>query len=200
MSDLRRTDLTDTGPATGHRPAAYAPDADEFDSEINIRAVVWSGVGLTITVLVVVVLMWWMLKGIGSFEDRRDTPLTPVEAAHPQPPPPSPRLQWDVVTDMNAFLASEKALEEHAGWADPNRSALRLPIDAAIDVIARRGVAPLATAPAGDSADTAGTPQGSVQPGGQQPAATMQNALPGAPAQPAPTPAAANGNGQGPGR
>jgi hypothetical protein len=200
MSDLRRTDLVDTGPATGRpRPSqgghgGHAPETEEFDREINIRSIVWLGVGLVITALVVHLFIWWMLKGIRYYDDRRDTPLTPVEAANPQPQPPAPRLQPDVVTDMSSFLANERQREDHAAWVDRNQGSLRLPLGAAMDLIVKRGVAPLAAAPAGG---VAGNPQGSAQPGGQQPGATMQNALPKAPAQPAP---GAAGGGQGPGR
>lgn len=114
----------------------------EFDREINVRGVIWTGLGLVAVTLVAVLLVWWLLHGFGSFDDKRDVRLTPIEQASPQQPPPEPRLQVSPVDDMRAMREDEDRRLQTAGWVDRQQGILRVPIDVAMDVVAARGVAP----------------------------------------------------------
>jgi hypothetical protein len=139
-----RSDLdakTDTGPGAGHGVTAHTPESAEFDREINLRSVVLIGAALIAVALVVHLVIWWLLRGIGNYDERRDTPLTPIEAANPQPPPPEPRLQVSPNEDMRMMRAQEDLALDHAAWANQRQGTLRVPIDVAIEVIAARGVA-----------------------------------------------------------
>ncbi|HKI04049.1 MAG TPA: hypothetical protein VKK31_18865 [Thermoanaerobaculia bacterium] len=145
-SDRRdRSDLdakTDTGPGVGHGATAYAPEDADFDREIDVRSIVWSGVALTVVTLVAAVIVWLLLRGIGSYDDRRDVPLSPIEAANPQQPPPEPRLEVSSSELLNRVREEEDLVLNHADWVNPQQGIVRVPIDVAIDVIAARGAAP----------------------------------------------------------
>jgi len=181
-----RSDLdakTDTGPGAGHGVTAHAPESAEFDREINLRGVVMIGAALLVTALVIHLVIWWLLRGIGNFDERRDTPLTPIEASSPQPPPPEPRLQVSPNEDMRMMRAQEDLALNHA---NQGQGTLQVPIDVAIDVIAARGVASQVVGGTGSMAnpdqtriETGGTPADVRKPG-----ATVQNALPASPARP----------------
>jgi len=114
----------------------------EFDREINVRGVIWTGLALVAVALVVHLLIWWLLRGFSSFDDKHDVRLTPIEQASPQPPPPEPRLQISPVDDMQRMREEEDRLLNHAAWTDRQQGTVRVPIDVAIDVVAARGVAP----------------------------------------------------------
>jgi len=112
----------------------------EFDRDINVRGVVWTGLALVAVALVVHLLIWWLLRGFGSFDDKRDVRLTPIERASPQAPPPEPRLQVSPVDDMGAMREEEDRRLQTAGWVDRQQGVVRVPIDVAMEEILRRGV------------------------------------------------------------
>src|SRR5262245_36437435 len=113
----------------------------ELDREINVRGIVWTGVTLVATSLVVSVLMWWMLRGFSRFDEKRDVRLTPIEVASPQQQPPEPRLQDDPNGDMRRMREKEDRLLGQAGWVNRQQGIVRVPIDVAMEEILSRGVA-----------------------------------------------------------
>lgn len=135
---------------------------ERFDREISLKGLVWSSLGLAAVAVLAHFLMWWLLVGFEKHDDGRDPALSPIEAANPQKEPPEPRLQ---VTqgfaannpalpparsedeDMAAMREQETILLEEAAWLDEKQGTVRVPIDVAIAVIARRGVAPLQETP-----------------------------------------------------
>ncbi|HEV2856211.1 MAG TPA: hypothetical protein VHC97_25705 [Thermoanaerobaculia bacterium] len=185
----RKDDLdakTDTGPGPGRGVTAHATEEAEFDREINVRGIVLSGVALIAVAVVTHLLMWGLLHGFSSYDEKRDVRLTPIEAASPQPPPPEPRLQISPQEDMRLMRAQEDQALQNAGWVNQQQGAVRVPVDVAIDVIAARGVAPQVV---GGTASSMNPDQTRMQIGGtpadvRKPGATVQNALPAAPAPP----------------
>jgi len=167
-------DPTTTGPATGQGHSAYAPETEQFDREINVRGVIWSGIVLVIVAVVAHLIVWWMLKGFEHHDEKRDVRLSPVEAANPQQTPPGPLLQRDTVADMQKMREDEdKALNQPA-WIDQQQGVVRLPLKDAIDAIAARGVAPEVVGGrtgAPITTDAGGNPA-------TTPGATVQNARP----------------------
>ena len=193
-----RSDLdakTDTGPGPGHGITAHSPAAGEFDHEINLGGILKTGAALVAVTAVAMAIVWFLLRGIGTYDKRRDVPLSPIQAASPQQPPPEPRLQVSPNEDMRLMRAEEDLRLNHAGWVNRPQGAVSVPIDVAIDVIAARGVAPQVVGGTGSAANpdqtrmqTGGTPADAGKPG-----ATAQNAVPPVPAAPvpaAPVPAA----------
>ena len=160
-----------------HDPA-YAPETEQFDREINVRGVIWSGVILVVVTVVAHLVVWWMLKGFQRYDQKRDVRLSPIEAANPQQPPPGPLLQRDTVEDMKKMREEEDKELNQPAWINQQQGLVRLPLKDAIDVIAARGVAPEVVggktgAPV--ATDAAGNPA-------TAPGATMQNARPVLPA------------------
>jgi len=118
----------------------------EFDREINLRGVIWTGVALAGTALVVSLLMWWLLWGFSRFDEKRDVRLTPIEVASPQQPPPEPRLQVSPNDDMRIMRDEEDLLLDRAAWVDRQQGIVRVPVDVAMDVIVSRGISATQTA------------------------------------------------------
>jgi hypothetical protein len=193
MTATDRSDLdakTDTGPGPGHGVTAHSPAAAEFDHEINFGDIVKTGAVLVAVTAVAMLIVWWVLRGIGTYDKRRDVPLSPIQAASPQKPPPEPRLQDNPNEDMRLMRAEEDLRLDHAGWVNRQQGTVSVPIDVAIDVIAARGVAPQVV---GGTGSAANPDQTRMQIGGtpadvRKPGATVQNAVPANPAAPAAPP------------
>lgn len=131
---------TGVSPGTGVGATAHTPHLEEFDREIDVRSVLWSGVALVIVAIVTSLLMWWLLQVFSRYDEKREVRLTPIETASPQAPPPEPQLQVAPNEDMRQMQERESHDLEHAGWVDRPQGIVRLPIDVAMEVIVARGV------------------------------------------------------------
>jgi len=137
------------------REVTHAPehgsDPAGYDRDVNLRAVVWTAVYLAGGVIIICAFMWWLFLGLRRLE-RQEDPAPPPLAEEARPPlPPEPRLQSSPDEDMRALRAREdRALHEPA-WIDQGQGTVRLPIDLAMDVIARRGLPAGAASPSGSA-------------------------------------------------
>jgi hypothetical protein len=200
------------------RNAQGAHDAHEFDREISLKGITWTTVALVAMVVVSAALMWWLLRGFARYDDRHDVRPSPIAATNPQQPPPAPRLQvapgFEVVNPQEGGkptarsdredMQHERDAEDKAllqpRWIDQGQGTVRVPIEAAMRVIAARGVGPevVGGRPGAGVAAAPSVPEMRMQteitgvPGPQRnprPGATLQNTFPPA-ARPAPPPPA----------
>ena len=136
------------------------PESTKLDREINLKAVFYSAVGLVGVTILSLFGMWWMLRGLASYDLRHDVKPTAIEEANPQPPPPEPRLQvapgFNLLDagqggkalelsdreDMAAERRDEDRILAQPVTVDEAQGLARVPIDVAMRVIASRGVAP----------------------------------------------------------
>ena len=141
-------------------PAGPHPhDAAEFDSELNIRAILWTTAGVVAICIVSVIAMWGMFVGFDAFDRRNASreqaaPAMPEAMRHSmqQTAPPGPLLQAAPAEDMTAMRAENDRLLQHAGWVDRAQGTVRVPIDVAIDVLAARGLPKVTTPPLAEMA------------------------------------------------
>ena len=99
-------------------------------SDVPIRTAVIAAPAILIALLASVLLVWWIFPG--STIDRRLPTRPPLY--------PTPRLQTDPAADMQAFLAAELARLNSRGWDDQGKGAGHIPIDEAMQQIARSGI------------------------------------------------------------
>ena len=156
-------ELTDTGGsdsyATEERHGIVTGD---FDREINLRAILWSGFWLAVVTILANVLVWWFLRGFQVYDQRHEVAVMPMAAQNPQKLPPGPLLQpEDPKEDRNQDMVDFRRQEdEQLGHASQAGSTLRVPIDVAIDAVAKRGVEPFPTT--GAPATAVPSPQSSA--------------------------------------
>jgi len=171
-TDLDHKINESSGP--GHSNEARGVALGDFDREINLRAILWSGVWMVVITLVSCLLMWWLMKGFAGYDKAHEVRMMPMAAKNPMPALPAsmPRLQpedprFDRNQDMYDMRANEDKQLDQAGWVDRPGGTLRVSINDAIDAIARRGVAPFpptgapapaATAPSATASATAPPP------------------------------------------
>ena len=153
--------------------AAEHPASEQFDREINLRGIFWTGafvVGITVLSAVVV---WFILAGFRKLEDRRQPEPSPLVEANRVVQPPEPRLQTAPEVELQHMRAEEDLVLYRAGWVDRAQGTVRVPIDVAMEMIAARGLGPEAVG--GNPADAAagGTTQGTT-PAATAPGANVQ--------------------------
>lgn len=118
------------------------PPGPGIDEEISTKGALvftaWMGV-ITVAALV---LMWFLLRGFLRSEvasDPAPPPLAAEIAARAGQGPPDPQLQREPAADMRAMQARESARLHAYGWVDQGRQIAHLPIDRAMELVARSG-------------------------------------------------------------
>lgn len=125
----------------------------EFDRDVNIRGVVWTGVGLAAITALAFVVVWFIFHGIAERQEARDPePLPFPEAAAPMAPP-GPALQSTPEEDLQDMLAEEAALLESYGLVGEDGAYARIPIERAMELALERGLGRSDALPEGTTED-----------------------------------------------
>jgi hypothetical protein len=106
-------------------------------SEINLRLVTWTAIGLVILVMAVGVAVGGLFS---LFKRQYASASAPSQITTPARFPPAPRLQTSPSSDLRQFLDAENAKLNSYGWMDKSAGVIRIPIDRAMDLLAQRGL------------------------------------------------------------
>lgn len=145
------------------------------DSELNTKAIVYVGVGTVVVTLVSMLLVWWLFQGFRKLENSEDPKPSALPEAAEKLVPPSPRLEISPPENLKELREREATVLDAPAWIDQPQGKIRLPIDLALDVVARRGLGEAAPAATAEPA-----------PAGLETGATSPDAAPTAPAAPIP--------------
>ena len=167
------------------------PDVVHEESDINVRAIIWFVVVLTVIVLAVDVAMFGLFKLFDRMEVKNDPIVSPLALPAGQPLG-APGLQTEPWADLKKFRAEQLAYLHGYGWVDEPGGVARIPIDKAKELLLKKGlpVRPeLADTLEGTLAASGGDANGGrTIPAGQAdrstPAATAPAAAPVAPVAP----------------
>ncbi|HTI37872.1 MAG TPA: hypothetical protein VL484_09955 [Vicinamibacterales bacterium] len=124
----------------------HNPDVAHESTDISIKGVVWFVIILAVTVAVVQVAMWGLMKVFDRNESANDPFVSPL-AAPAGTLPPDPRLQTTPWEDLKHFRAGEDLALHSYGWIDRKGGVVRLPIDKAKALLLQRGIPVRANAP-----------------------------------------------------
>lgn len=117
-----------TNDVTKNPGVSYEPQ------DLNIRGIVYFGLGLLVVIVVVMVLIFGILN---SFEGSNPPPPIVNTAA----PPPEPRLMPNPIDrlpaaeQLEALHAQEEKMLTTYGWVDEDAGVVRIPIDQAMEKI-----------------------------------------------------------------
>lgn len=126
---------------TDTRHAERAPKASPAtDSELNTKAIVYVGVGTVMVTLVSMILVWWLFQGFRKLESAEDPKPSALPEAAEKLVPPAPRLEISPPENLKELRALEQTALDSPAWIDQAQGKIRLPIDLALDVVARRGL------------------------------------------------------------
>jgi hypothetical protein len=115
------------------------------ESDVNHRTLLWWVTGLVATLAISVVasvLLFDTLERRALSLDPKFSPSAPLQ----NPPPPEPRLVTDEPQDLASVLKEEQARLHSYDWVDKPQGIVRLPIERALEVLAKEGVPSRASA------------------------------------------------------
>ncbi|MFL6514585.1 MAG: hypothetical protein ACJ8M1_06125 [Chthoniobacterales bacterium] len=133
------------------------PNVEEIGHEtrdVNVRAVVWFGIGLVVTAIVIHLALAGLFRVFAKQYPSPDPPSRIV--LQPRVLAPEPRLQANPVEDLDQFRAAEEEKLSSYGWVDQQHGIARIPIERAMDLIVQRG---LPTRGAGSQNSSGKTPE-----------------------------------------
>jgi hypothetical protein len=113
------------------------PRSGHQTSEINLRLVTWTAIGLMVSVIAVFVTVGGLFS---LFKHHYASGSTPSTITAPGRLPPAPRLQTNPASDLQQLLEAENAKLNSYGWIDKSAGVIRIPIDRAMDLLAQRGL------------------------------------------------------------
>ena len=104
--------------------------------DTDARIIVYSALGLVVGMVLVCLFV------VGLFREMQkvmpvDHPTSSI--ANPNRIPPEPRLQPHPAEEYKALRQHESDVLDHYGWVDQKAGVVRIPIDKAIDIMAKRG-------------------------------------------------------------
>jgi hypothetical protein len=127
----------------------HTSDAVQYDRDLNVRGILWTGVWLVLGTLATMLVSWWVFAGLRHMERMADPPPPAMpEVRQRHMPTAGPRLQADADQDMRELRAAEDRILLRPSWIDAKQGTVRLPIDLAIDVLARQGLPEVKNMPA----------------------------------------------------
>ena len=101
-------------------------------------------VTFTIALTAVTLLVLWLMKVTSNVFTREalegSRPIHPLAGAANVELPPEPRLQEDPALDLAVFRKREEERLSTYGWIDRPNGVVRIPIERAMEIIAREGL------------------------------------------------------------
>src|ERR1035438_3151044 len=111
------------------------PQIGHETTDVNVWAVGKFAIGLVIVCVVSIALLFGLLK---FFQSREETSV--ANTVDPVKLFPEPQLQKTPIMDLKAIHAEEDKLLNGYAWVDPKQGIVRIPVDRAIEVLAKRGL------------------------------------------------------------
>jgi hypothetical protein len=121
------------------------PHVRHEPGDVNAVFLTKFGIGMAFLIVVFLFGLW----GLFEYFVKREAALSLPSGAFPvsqQKLPPEPRLQPKPALDMQQMRAAEERTLHQYGWVDPDKGIVRIPIDRAMDIIAKKGL-PVASHP-----------------------------------------------------
>ncbi len=134
------------------------PEVGYETSDMSARAVFGFFISLAVAGVLVMVTLWGVFKYMAKEDFAAHQTTNPISTSKQELAPiggdpavkfPAPRLQPDPTADMNKFRVREEEMLNSYGWVDQANGKVHIPIEQAINVLARTGLPtrPNGTAP-----------------------------------------------------
>lgn len=107
--------------------------------EANLSIIIWGAVGLVVATIIIMVLVWGMFNILKKTDQTESAEQQVSPLAIPGQLPPEPRLQVRPYEELQVLRAHEEDVLSHYGWQDQKNGIVRIPIDKAMDIVARQG-------------------------------------------------------------
>ena len=119
-----------------HLPAAPGNGPGHETGDVNV----WAIGKFALVLVCVIAISLGLLVGLFKYFQTRDQANPTAVRVNPTELFPEPRLQRAPIPDLRAVRAGEDTILNSYGWVDPQKSVVRVPIDVAIDLLAKKGL------------------------------------------------------------
>lgn len=110
------------------------------ERDVDVRAITKFGLGIAAGLIVAIFLTWFLFDRFAAQATLHSPQPDPMAAQNPRKEPPEPRLQPKPVMDLKEFRAGEDAILTSYGWVDPEKGVVRIPVDRALELVAKEGL------------------------------------------------------------
>ena len=107
-------------------------------SDLKARNIALFAAALAITIALVLLVSYWLFEFAAVQQAEKEHPPSPLASTHE--PTPEPRLQVHAPKELQEMRAAEDALLKNYGWVDQKAGIVRIPVDRAIELLAKRGL------------------------------------------------------------
>jgi hypothetical protein len=107
-------------------------------SDLKARNIALFAAALAITIALVLLVSYWLFEFAAVQQAEKEHPPSPL--ASTREPTPEPRLQVNAPKNLQEMRAAEDALLKNYGWIDQKAGIVRIPVDRAIELLAKRGL------------------------------------------------------------
>lgn len=122
-----------------YRPQGEHGEPGHEPTDAEIRLVVASGAALVVICIGVLLFLSWLMRGYKSQERAGDTTRPPL-FADDRGQFPEPRLQENPHADLLKMREADRAELAGYGWVDRKAGIAKIPIERAMDVVAKKGL------------------------------------------------------------
>jgi hypothetical protein len=133
------------------KPHVENRDVSYEKRDVNARAILWVGVAIIISAVVIHFAVWGVFDFFSAREAHKGKPPATLVNTKRQQPPQRPRLQTDAPADLQELRARETAALESYGWVDRQKGIVHIPVERAMELLVERGLPttePTMTSPA----------------------------------------------------
>jgi hypothetical protein len=116
------------------------PEVGHEESDVNVRGILGFGLGLFVVAAVIHLMVWVLFQYFDAREGARVAPEYPLAIGQENRQPPEPRLQTNPREDLRVLRAHEDDILNNYGWIDKAGGVVRIPIEDAIRITARKGL------------------------------------------------------------
>ena len=122
------------------------PTVAHEHTDADSRSITRFGISLAFLIVLSQLLLWWVFDRLSERETKLSPHVPAIVKSQAPTLPPEPRLQGNAPLDLNPRLdlkqmrADEDAFLNHYGWIDPDHGIVHIPLDQALDVVAKTGL------------------------------------------------------------
>ena len=120
-----------------HRDPRNDPQVGHELSDLRPGYIALFGIALTAVIVAAAVITSLLIHFKAAEHSRQETPVPRL--AQEREATPGPRLQVDANKDLRQMRAGEEAVLDSYGWVDKSSGNVRIPIERAMEILAKKG-------------------------------------------------------------
>ena len=118
-------------------PSENNPAVNHESTDVNVRGVLFFGVGLTVVAVIIHIAVWFLYDYFAS--PQHASLRLPQQPAPTRSLPSKAQLQVEPVGELSQLRSSEEQTLRSYAWIDREKGIVRIPIERAMEIVARAG-------------------------------------------------------------